>query len=227
MSKPFPDPYRLADKTIAELNRRMLRRYEFVKSRLVIEGFDELNIMKRIDALYEELDADNRKAFKKLYCDRFIEVTDWLGVKKVDYLDELAEMSIAGLLSEPNPVLKYIYDAEVTRKRDRAKEAVIAAKGTDAKLFELRKATRIWSQMTSWYTDLSSQTADAEAFLTADVDRVQWHSQKDEKVCAECHEKDGVIYPIDALPPKPHPGCRCYFTPVSRAKKGGGQSKKP
>lgn len=27
-------------------------------------------------------------------------------------------------------------------------------------------------------------------------------------------ERDGKIYPINAIPPKPHPGCRCWYEEV-------------
>lgn len=212
----FPEPYKLADKTIAKLIRQILRRYEIVRSRLLIKGFDELNVIQQIDRLYEELDKDVRRELKRLYADRFIDVYAFAlenGAARIDYIDEMAELAIAGLLSDLNPVLRYSYETEVIRKRDRAKEAINAAPGKDQKLFELKKATRMWSQMVKWFVDMAEQLADEEALRGADVQRVRWHAQKDNRVCSDCNSLDGKVFDIDHIPPKPHPGCRCYITP--------------
>lgn len=38
---------------------------------------------------------------------------------------------------------------------------------------------------------------------------VRWVTEHDDRVCGDCEERDGKIYPIDAVPPRPHHGCRC------------------
>ncbi len=177
--------------------------------------------MQEVDSLYDGMDADNRGQYRKLFAERYLEVLLYLRdlikrrvkIPEDDEIDELAEMYIAGILSEPNDITHYSYDAEVYRKRDRAKEAVNAVNGRVMKQIEMDKAVRMWSRMTAWYADIASDSANVKAMEDAGVKRVQWHTQEDGRVCADCRKRDGKIYPIDKIPVKPHPSCRCYLTP--------------
>ena len=171
--------------------------------------FDELNVMKEIDNLYSTLDANNRKHFKTLFCDRYREVYG-----EDDSVDELAEMFLAGLLSEPNENTHYTYDTEVLRKRDRAKEAVDAVPTKAQKQLEIDKAVRQWSQMTAWYADFTSQGAEINAFKNAGVKKVKRHEMDDEKTCSECKKLDGEVYDINRIPPLTHLRCRRWFSPI-------------
>ena len=175
-----------------------------------------MNVMVEIDTLYAKLDHDNRNEFKKLFRGRYKEMYLFCKDKEPqdDTIDELAEMYFAGLLTEPNDATLYAYDTEVYRKRDRAKEAIRAAVGKVKKQIELDKAIRYWSRMTTWYTDIVSDGAALQAMKDAGIERVRWNTQDDSKVCGDCDERHGVIYPIDSVPRKPHLGCRCYLTPV-------------
>lgn len=172
-------------------------------------GFDELNVLKLVDALYETLDQNNRKYFKTLFCGRYREV-----YRDEDFLDELADMYLAGLLSEPNENTHYAYDTEALRKRDRAKEAINAVPTKAQKQLEIDKAIRYWSQMTAWYTDFTSQGAEEEALKDSGAKRVQRHEMDDEKTCSECRKLDGAIYDINHIPPLPHLRCRRWFTRI-------------
>lgn len=158
-------------------------------------------------------------AFKKLYIDRFIEMLLFLAVKDSmvpsdDEIDDLVEMYLSGLLSEPNEVVHYTYDAEVYRKRDRAKEAINSVAGRVVKQIEIDKHLRYWSAMTGFYVDFVAQGAEMQALKTAGIDRVQRHEMKDDKVCSVCKKADGEIYDIDKIPELPHPRCRRWFTPA-------------
>lgn len=178
--------------------------------------------MQEIDLLYYELDTDNRVKFRELYKARYFEVLLWIksGFNKrvkipdEDTVDQLVEMYITGILSEPNEVTHYAYDAEVYRKRDRAKEAINAVSGSVQKQEELDRALRYWTRQTLFYCDIVSDAANIQAMKDAGVKKVMWNTQKDEKVCGDCHDRDGVVYPIDQVPDKAHPGCRCWLTPV-------------
>lgn len=215
---PEPKPYALSDQTIKSLNRKALRRSERCKQRLLLEKFDELYVMQEIDALYSAMDRDNRAAFKKLFIRRFTEVLLYLRGKSArmlpdDEIDELAEMYITDILAEPNGVTHFAYDTEVLRKRDRAKEAVNSVSGQVQKQDELNRQLRLWSRQTGWYCDIASDAASEQAMKTDGVKHVKWNTQEDEKVCEKCGALDGKIYPIDKIPPKPHPFCRCWFSP--------------
>ena len=185
------------------LNQRAIKLFESSRRKLYVAKFDELSVIKEIKALYERLDKENRKAFISLFLARYEEVCGEDGT-------DLVEAYILGLLGAPNPVSKYIYEAEVLRKRDKLTEAVNAA---TRKSDELDKGLRIWSQMAAWYTDLVSDGANIEALKSMGVKKVVWVSQRDRLVCRECKEMDGEIYPIDKIPDKHHLHCRCYVIP--------------
>lgn len=215
----FPDPYRFADKAISQLNAAALRLKNQTKQRLLTLGFDELNVLKKADALYANLDKNNRKKFVELFIARYTEVMAYALGREItadeeDEVDELAELYITGLLDEPNYTTKYTYSTEVLRKRDRAKEAMLSVPTKVQKQIQLDKHIRFFQQMTAWYADFASQGAEIEAYKTAGVERVQRHEHDDEKTCSACRAADGEIYDIDKIPPIPHLRCRRWFTPV-------------
>jgi len=181
-----------------------VRRANRVKKRLNIVGFDELNVVNAVDALYKELDLDNRREFLRLFLDRYREINDTIY--------EMAEMYITTLLNEPNETTNYVYASEVLRKRDRAKEAIMSAPTKVQKQILLDKAIRMFEQMTAWYADFVSQGAEIQALKDSGVKKVQRHEMNDDKVCAVCRKADGEIYDIDKIPPLPHPRCRRWFT---------------
>lgn len=164
--------------------------------------------------MYEELDSNNRRKFKELFVGRYFEVYRWIRKRepKEDTVDELAELYITGLLFEPNENTHYTYETEVLRKRDRAKEAVDAVPTKTQKQLELDKALRIWSQMTGWYTDFSSQEAEIKAMEDCGVKRVKRHEMDDERTCEVCRKLDGEVYPINRIPTLPHLRCRRWFS---------------
>jgi len=193
------------------LTRQATKRTSEAKHKLTVLGFDELNVLQEIDSLYAWLDRNNRKKYLELFIARYKEMH---GKRKGDAIEELAEMHLAGLLDEPNPVTQYTYATEVLRKRDRAKESILAVPTKAQKQLEIDKALRIFMQQTRFYTDLTSDDATLTALKDNGVKRVRWNTQDDGRVCGDCNDKDGNIYPIDQVPDKPHPNCRCFITPV-------------
>lgn len=173
--------------------------------------------MRQTDALYSNLLKDSKKELKALFIARYIEV--WLELKKKapreDMLDELAEMYLAGLLKEPNDVTHYVFETELIRKRDRAKEAILSVPTRTQKQLELDKAARIFAQMLGWYTDFASQDAEIQAMEDAGVKKVVRHELMDSRVCSVCRKANGEIYEIEKIPPLPHLRCRRYFTPYT------------
>ena len=199
-------PYTLADRTILRLNQKAIKLFEASKRKLWVAKFDELNVIQEIKDLYAHLDNENRKAFIRLFVDKYKEICG-------EEDDSLAEAYIAGLLSEPHPVTHYVYETEVLRKRDRLEEAINSTKEKEA---EMDRGLRMWSQMTSWYTDFVSDGANIEALKKMGVKKVVWVAQEDQLVCRECHDMDGNIYAIDKIPNKPHLHCRCYVIPYRK-----------
>ena len=166
--------------------------------------FDELNVIGICRELYDLLNSDNFRTFLELAIKKYLASNphgdyepdrEWL----MEFLDDY------------DPVSKYVYPNEVERKRDRLAEAVNAS---TAKVKEFNRGLGYWVQMTAHYADSVSDAATIKAFKDAGISKVRWNSQKDGKVCLLCLERDGTIYSINKIPPKPHWGCRCYLTAV-------------
>lgn len=164
--------------------------------------FDEINVLGICRDLYAALASDNFKAFLEVAIKKYLEANpnarlkpdrDWM----LDFLEEY------------DPVTKYVYKNEVERKRDRLAEAVNAS---TAKATEFNRGLGYWIQMTAHYADAVSDAATIKAFKDSGVKKVRWHAQKDGKVCLLCLARDGKVYSINNIPPKPHWGCRCYLT---------------
>lgn len=204
--------YHLADLTLALLTRQATKRTNQTKNKLITLGFDELNVLQEIDSLYEWLDNNNRKKYRELFEERYFEV---YGMKlDGDEVDEWFEVWLAGILEEPNDVTHYTYSTEVLRKRDRAKEAILAVPTKMQKQLEIDKALRIFMQQTRFYTDIVSDEATWHALDDLGIKKVRWNAQDDKRVCSTCDSMDGKIYPINKVPNKPHPLCRCYLLPI-------------
>lgn len=189
---------------IARLNRKTVRRFERAKTKMKLAKFDELNVLKTVRGLYEDLDEDARELLLTLAIDVYNE-TEMHGE------DEPDRKWLLALLSEPSAVTGYIYKNEVGRKRDYLIENLSAGTNRDA---NIRKAMSYWARMMAQYADDITNEAMLKAFRDAGVERVRWKTQPDERVCAVCGKRHNRIYPINRIPDRPHWGCRCWWEPV-------------
>lgn len=212
------DFYALADLRIDELNKLTLGRFEAAKRQLRRKkdgvSFDALLVSQVLTALYRQLDTDLRYELYLLADEQYEEMADSVGLEELD--EGFEDLFLENILSKPDPITHYAYDAEVLRKRDRAIEAVNAVSGVQNKQDELDKALRFWAMCAQQYCDIVAYQAAIKAFKDAGVKYVKWVTQKDEKVCVECDSRDGKIYPINRLPARPHWRCRCYVTPLNK-----------
>ena len=178
--------------------------------------FDELNVMQTMESLYKAIDDDCKKAFRKLFRDRYIEMWMFLKGKKPheDIIEELLEMEMAGLFDEVNEQTHYIFEAEILRKRDRAVEAIWSSPSRVQKQIEVDKAMKYLSQQIGFYTDIVSDDAAIDALKNAEVKRVRWNAQKDQRVCQKCKSLDGQIFELRKVPDHPHLRCRCWLSPI-------------
>lgn len=209
-----PKPYELADKAIALIAKKAVIRASAIKRRLLVAKFDELNVYQNLIAFYMALDVDLRDTLRQLYTERYTEVYESVqGAQKPRKdLDEIAEIYILMLLSEPNDATHYIYDTEALRKRDRTIEAVNAVDGPNMKIAEINKGIRAWTAMVAWYVDFTADEANIQAMEDAGLTVGVWNTQEDEKVCKICNERDGKVYRLSDIPKKPHLGCRCWIS---------------
>ncbi len=186
------------------LNRKAIKRFEAAQSEAALFDFDELNVIKVVKTLYKRLASDNRKMFLDL-AQAVYDEADPHGDEEPD------EAWLLAFLEEYNAVTKYVYQHEIDRKRDYTAEGVNSSKD---KAKEFRRGLMYWSRMTEQYCLDVSDAATLKAFKDAGVARVRWVSEKDDRVCGKCQERDGKVYPIDKVPPKSHFGCRCHIEAV-------------
>ena len=192
-------------------------------------GFDELSA-PRITVLTKELVKrllkENKEAYIKIAtaaseeaAEDVKEVTG-IGVKPIKtdgkYVDDV--------LGQYNPVTGYLYYPEADRKRARVAEALIAAiiAGNRKDYHkELKKFADLWYTQTIQYGETMVDTARIDTFKKNGIKRVMWRSENDNRVCEECKERDGKIYPIENIPVKPHYRCRCWVVPMLEKPKKG------
>lgn len=189
---------------IARMNRKTIRKFERAKSKMKLAKFDELNVLKTVRGLYEDLDDDAQKLLLALAIDVY-------NGTEIHGEDEPDMKWLIALLSEPSAVTGYIYKNEVGRKRDYFIESLSAGTDRDA---NIRKAMSYWARMMAQYADDITDAAVIKALRDAGLDEMRWHTQDDEKVCKVCGKRHGRTYPINRLPARPHWGCRCWWEPV-------------
>lgn len=194
--------YEYTDKVVRVMRKRFIRAFDRFAGAL---SFDELHVLESAKALYAELASLAEKNF--------------LSIAKHAYracggrTEEEIELEwILEYLEEYDPVTKYVYTREVERKRARFAESVIAGKGGSR---DIETGLRYWSRMVTQYAVGITDRAAIAAYKSRGVTHVVWVTVKDERCCAECLRRDGKIYDIDKIPPKPHIGCRCILLPHS------------
>lgn len=196
--------YRLADRATELLNKRAVKRFEDAKDETAQLGFDELNVLEVTRTLYDQLRKDNQDVFLELAQERY------QGAKP--HGEEPPDLAwLLALLAAYNAVTKVIYDNDVDRKRQYTAEGI---NSSTAKVTEFRRGLHYWADLTSTYADIVTDESTLKAYRDAGVKRVRWVTASDEKVCETCRERNGKVYSINAIPPKPHRRCRCVLEPV-------------
>lgn len=60
----------------------------------------------------------------------------------------------------------------------------------------------------------SYRTAEIAMYRANKVSFVRWVSMMDSKVCSICASRHGTVYPLFAVPARPHVRCRCILEPI-------------
>lgn len=221
--------YEYTDKVIRQMRRRFIRLFSGFKSTIAIR-FDELNVIQASRTLYNELEKIALDGFLRIaekayksqgfneswFCSRSpaLDKNDRLGWSadkaQRSSADVITSAWLMGILNEYDPVTKYVYLHEVERKRSRFEESIIASANPAE---EVNTALRYWSNMVSQYAIEITDRATLRAYEDSGVERVVWRTVKDERRCKKCLERDGRVYRISEIPPKPHIGCRCWLLP--------------
>ena len=198
------NPYRLADKAIDLLNSRAVKRFEDAKDEAAQRRFDELSVLEVTRTLYQDLARDNQEIYLELAQERYQEAEPH-GEKPPDLAWLLA------LLAAYSAVTKVVYVHEIDRKRGYTAEGI---NSSTAKATEFRRGLHYWADFTEQYADIVTDETMLKAYQDAGVKKVKWHAVLDGRECETCKERDGKIYPINAVPPKTHKHCRCWLEAV-------------
>ena len=168
-------------------------------------AMDELNVIQASRELYSKLDSSNQTAFLKLARARYKDITSEEG-------EEFISLAwLMAILLAYNPVTEYIYENEVTRKRERYAESMIASAN---KLAVINRSMSLWMRQTEQFMVFVEDAAVLDGYKKNGIKQVRWVTQKDERTCPTCGPMNGKIYNINKVPPKPHHNCRCYVVPA-------------
>lgn len=196
--------YAITDKAVDLLNERAIKRFDEAKAQAGLSNFDELNVISITRELYQNLDNDNREIFLELAQEKYKE-SEPEAEEPPDFPWLLA------LLMAYNAVTKYQYTNEVTRKQQYTEEGI---NSSSAKATEFTRGLHYWSDMTQVYADQVTDESALKAYRDVGIEKIEWITAGDERVCEICRSRNHKIYPINNIPPKPHRNCRCYYKPV-------------
>ena len=201
----------LADKAIKDMNRRNLRAFDGLKTL----KFDELNVLKSVEKVYDNSVGIAKRRYRQIAEDAYLEALILAGMER-EKAEELAEESITDdwvldMLEDYDALTLYSFVNEVERKKQRTAESILAAQDKTA---EVEKALRLWTIQISQYADNSVLYATLDGYKKAGIKKVKWVAEQDAKVCKTCRKLDGKIFAIDKIPVVPHYHCRCILLPV-------------
>lgn len=201
--------FEYADRAIRDMNRRNLRAFDRLKQL----KFDELSVFSEVEKTYDNSVELAKRRYRQIAVNAYIAAL-LLADKKIseeDAEDTITEDWILDMLEEYDPVTLYQFFPEVERKKQRTVEAIIASHD---KSEVIDRALRLWTLQITHYADKSVDEATIDGYKDAGVKKVKWVTANDEKVCKICRDRDGKIYPIGKIPPRPHYRCRCELWPV-------------
>ena len=209
--------YSYLDKLLAVAKKKMRTEFNYFGTL----GFDELNVVntkKVTQAMFDRFLRDNEEMYLRVAKDAYAKAVKT--AKKEDFAGEESEdfASLVGLvLGGYNLVTGYLYKNEADRKRLRLNEQILTAREYNNRQMyndSLRRTANLWWTQTSQYGISAVDEATIRGYKNLGVKYVRWVAADDDRTCATCNVRDGRVYKITKIPPKPHYGCRCYVLPV-------------
>lgn len=202
--------YEACDEAIKAMNRENLEAF----GKLKMAKWDEVNVIRTVTSVYRKSAKKARQRYYEVAFEAYLLMMAMCDVdsKKAHRMAEKAitEVWLDRILSETDFVTLYRFDAETERKAYRLAETLEVASDRDA---EINKALRYWSQQLGQYAINFTDYAMIQAMEDAGVEKTEWVTMRDEKVCSECGSLDCNVYRLDEIPAK-HWGCRCRLRPI-------------
>lgn len=199
--------YEYIDENVERLKKQT--QTAFNNFRLSLLKFDELNVMQ-VKSETESLFTKLKRQSDKFYTGLLNHLAESMGFEEDKYdLDELLETYSGALL--------YSFATEMERKRERLFETMVAIDNmSDPEILDQqRKNIRNWNtQVEEFGVDIERNIFLSE-LKNSGINKVQWMTAEDERVCVNCFDLNGSIFEIDNVPRRPHIGCRCWLKGVS------------
>lgn len=220
------DYYKPADKVIQLMNRENLRAF----NRLKLADFDRVNVVLAVLELYREQARKAKKRYMEMGLEAYL-----LGLEMLDdppperearrmAKEAITEDWVESLMNETDFVTLYRFNSEAERKAQRLIEglAVVSGKANgkepwqtpvDTRNMLIDQALKQWTKQLGQYAINVTDAAVIQALDDAGVAWVMWMTERDQRVCLDCHQLDGRIFAVDEVPAKPHMNCRCRLVP--------------
>lgn len=201
---PETEMYYRTDVILKYLVREYIEMFDDFKSNLLRK--DELNTLEKVNSLYSRLVDITVEKLLELAQLQF----EYIMQGDFDY-NIIDDAWLQEIFDNYNEVMKYVYSNEIDRKRSYLFEALMSS---DSPTTEIDKALRLWSIMVGQMTVDVTDEATLIAYRLNGIVFVKWVSEHDSKTCSHCADLDREVFPIDEVPPKPHPNCRCFYIPA-------------
>lgn len=223
------DYYKPADKVIQLMNRENLRTF----NRLKLADFDRVNVVRDVLKLYREMARKAKRRYLEMGLEAYL-----LGLEMLDdpppereamrmAKEAITEDWVESLMNETDFVTLYRFNSETERKAQRLIEglAVVSGKAgwkepwqtpAETRNMLIDQALKQWTKQLGQYAINVTDTAVIQALDDAGVTWVMWLTERDQRVCMDCHQLDGRIFVVDEVPSKPHWNCRCRLVPAGK-----------
>lgn len=218
------DIYGPCDRAIQRMNRENLKDF----SRMKAAKWDQVNVIRIVTETYRKAQKRARNEYVEVAAEAYVMMAGMCGIparearKRVK--DAVPAEWVDRMLDTPDPVTLYEFNTEAERKAQRLAETIagvlearrsgnpVPRKYTTVEA-EIDRALRDWTRQTGQYAINVTDAAAVEAMEDAGVERIEWVTQEDERVCSECRALGGRTFELDEVPIK-HYGCRCEMRPV-------------
>lgn len=220
--------YEAADRAIKRMDRDNLKAFTQLKA----TDFEKASVVRTILGLYRKQKRKARKEYLRIGLEAYL-----LGLIFTEEdipereAQKMADKAITGewidsVLDETDFVTLYRFNNEAERKAQRLIEGLAAASddeytenaGRAARITRndlIDQALRQWTKQLAQYAINVTDYAMIQAYEDAGIEEAEWQDAGDQKVCSECHSRNGQVYRLDEIPPK-HQNCRCRIKPVIR-----------
>ena len=200
------------DKVVKTYLLLIVKEFNKLQRKVNVTGFDELNVINAVNSGWGEADRLMKDALQRIAIYYY-----HLGCKHcdIDPEDELFILYFLAYLNDYDELTHYQYNNELDRKRARLIEAILSVNTLAKRKEQIQAALKLLTKQFKQTADNVTEMALLRAFEEAGVEKIQWVTQRDERVCPVCNALDRKIFPIKKCPALPqHYNCRCFVIPV-------------